>query len=206
MEQIAGNVNALLEYIRGIMLEIAHNSGVLNDSSKTIVANLSKAEDNISDVSATMEETTASLSQINDSIGDINESIDEVAEKADTGKEFSEEIRKHAVDIRDTAVTAQQEAREKANEMTAVMNEKIEKSRAVEEISTLTANILNITKQTNLLALNASIEAARAGEAGKGFAVVVEEIGQLATDSAEAATQIRQVSTDVITAVNELAK
>lgn len=90
--------------------------------------------------------------------------------------------------------------------MAAVVNEKIAKSKAVEKISELTENIINITDQTNLLALNASIEAARAGEAGRGFAVVADEIGKLASNSAEAATEIRKVSEDVIAAVNELAK
>ncbi len=89
--------------------------------------------------------------------------------------------------------------------MAASVNEKIEKSRAVEEIGGLTANIISITSQTNLLALNASIEAARAGEAGKGFAVVADQIGKLASNSAEAAAQIRTVSANVTEAVNELA-
>ena len=85
------------------------------------------------------------------------------------------------------------------------VNEKIQKSKAVEKIRELTSDILSITRQTNLLSLNASIEAARAGEAGKGFAVVADEIGKLATDSAAAAEQIQHVSVDVMNAVNELA-
>lgn len=90
--------------------------------------------------------------------------------------------------------------------MAAAVNDKIEKSRTVEQIGELTANIISITGQTNLLALNASIEAARAGEAGKGFAVVANEIGKLAANSAQAAAQIRTVSDNVTEAVEELAE
>lgn len=41
--------------------------------------------------------------------------------------------------------------------------------------------------------LNASIEAARAGEAGKGFAVVADQIGKLASDSAQSASNTRNL-------------
>ena len=93
-----------------------------------------------------------------------------------------------------------------ADEMAASVNEKIEKSKAVETIQALTDNIINITNQTNLLSLNASIEAARAGEAGRGFAVVAGEIGKLAADSADTANNIQSISGQVTSAVEDLAK
>lgn len=212
LELIAGNVNKLLEHIRGIMLNIASNSRQLNQSSRVVAGNLSDAEMNITDVSATMEEmsaameeTSASLNQVNESVGQIYEAVESISENAGNGRDTSNEVMEKALAIYKTAVEDQSEANRQAQEMAQEVNDKIEKSRAVEQINTLTANIINITDQTNLLALNASIEAARAGEAGRGFAVVAGEIGNLATESAQTAAQIQKVSADVIVAVNELA-
>ena len=213
MELIAGNINKLLGHIRGIMLNIADNSIRLNASSEKVVESLSSAELSISDVSATMEEmsaameeTSASLYQVNETISDVYESANKISDSAKAGSSSSDVIMNKALVIQTRAIEEQESARVQVQEMTAVVNEKLEKSRAVEEISTLTENIINITEQTNLLALNASIEAARAGEAGRGFAVVADEIGKLAASSSEEAAQIQKVSAEVIQAVNELAE
>ena len=212
MELIADNVNALLGYIQEIMLDIAQNSYQLNDSTANIGESISKVEMNITDVSATMEEmsasmeeTSATLNQVDSSVGSIHDTIDGISRSANEGRISSDEIMKKANAIHNDAVIAQKDAKEQAQVMEQAVNEKIEKSKAVEEIRLLTENIISITDETNLLALNASIEAARAGEAGRGFAVVADEIGKLANSSAEAAVRIQQVSEAVIKAVDELA-
>ena len=213
LELIAGNVNELLAYIRKIMIGISSGSMRLMSSSRKMVDHLSSADESITDVSATMqemsaamEETTSSLNQITEAIDEIYSSVERIAGNADAGKVSSQEMESRASGANDAAAEGQKKANIETEKMATSLNEKIAKSRSVEQIEVLTSNIIEITEQTNLLALNASIEAARAGEAGRGFAVVADEIGKLAGNSADAAAKIRQVSAEVIQAVDELAE
>ena len=213
LELIAGNVNELLAYIRKIMIGISSGSMRLMSSSRKMVDHLSSADESITDVSATMqemsaamEETTSSLNQITEAIDEIYSSVEHIAGNADAGKVSSQEMESRASGANDAAAEGEKKANIETEKMAASLNEKIAKSKSVEQIEILTSNIIEITEQTNLLALNASIEAARAGEAGRGFAVVADEIGKLAGNSADAAAKIRQVSAEVIQAVDELAE
>lgn len=213
LELIAGNVNELLAYIRKIMIGISSGSMRLMSTSRKMVDHLSSADESITDVSATMqemsaamEETTSSLNQITEAIDEIYSSVERIAGNADAGKVSSQEMESRASGANDAAAEGEKKANIETEKMAASLNEKIAKSKSVEQIEVLTSNIIEITEQTNLLALNASIEAARAGEAGRGFAVVADEIGKLAGNSADAAAKIRQVSAEVIQAVDELAE
>ena len=213
LELIAGNVNELLAYIRKIMIGISSGSMRLMSTSRKMVDHLSSADESITDVSATMqemsaamEETTSSLNQITEAIDEIYLSVERIAGNADAGKVSSQEMESRASGANDAAAEGEKKANIETEKMAASLNEKIAKSKSVEQIEILTSNIIEITEQTNLLALNASIEAARAGEAGRGFAVVADEIGKLAGNSADAAARIRQVSAEVIQAVDELAE
>lgn len=68
---------------------------------------------------------------------------------------------------------------------------------SVGQIESVTQLITQIAEKTNLLALNATIEAARAGEAGRGFAVVASEVKNLASQTAKATDDVRQLITKI---------
>ena len=65
-------------------------------------------------------------------------------------------------------------------------------------VQNLLGGIQDIANQTNLLALNAAIEAARAGEHGKGFAIVADEVRKLAEQSSQIATEITEVTQQLV--------
>jgi len=103
-----------------------------------------------------------------------------VSEMADAIDEISRTVVRTA-DLAQTAEGGASRASTKVSELDQASN-------AIGKVIDL---IQGLSEQTNLLALNATIEAARAGEAGQGFAVVANEVKLLATQTSEAAGDIR---------------
>lgn len=212
IELLADSVNALMQYIREVVVSISEGSKQVNSASNIMVDNLEHAQDAINDVSSTMEEmsagmeeTSASLIEITQNVTSVYDEITNISKRASESAVYCDEVMNKASNINESCSVVQATAIEKTKVLAEEISKKIENSRKVEEINELVNTILQISTQTNLLSLNASIEAARAGEAGRGFAVVAGEIGKLAQDCKESASRISEVSAYVITAVNELA-
>ena len=213
LEVISGNVNTFIGFIKGIISNTKMSSTSLNDNATVINDSISTANDSLNNISAVMEELSASMQETSASVSIIDSTVIETAKKADeiSVKAYEENERTKAIienasSEYEKALIDEQKASKESEMLSNLLGEQIEKSKQVQKINRLTEDILSISSQTNLLALNASIEAARAGEAGRGFAVVADEIRLLAENSAHTATEIQNVSNEIIGVVNELAE
>ena len=209
--QLVAGINQFIGTLQNTISDIKHESTAMMDNVENVTGQIGKADENITDVSATMQELAVSMTEIanaaetiNINTEDVSASVEEIAHQAMDGAKKAKEIQGKAQELRESGVSSKENTGSMAEQMRNVMKEALRRSRDVEKINTLTADILSISSQTNLLALNASIEAARAGEAGKGFAVVADEIRQLAESSKDTANNIQGINEMVIESVHGL--
>lgn len=210
---LAGGINSFMEKLQHIFCVIVNNSRKMEGVVDEVRESVRTSNDSASDLSALTEELSATMAEvanntavINDRANEISQEVTAIADRSDDINRYSKEMKSRADEMERAAKTNRDSISEKVNAILSVLNQAIEDSHSVDQVNTLTNEILSISSQTNLLALNASIEAARAGEAGRGFAVVAEEIGQLANSSRDTANRIQDINAVVTDAVHNLAE
>ncbi len=204
-EQIKTATTEVKQQIRNIILNTKQEAGSISTIAEGTSAKMNVLNRDISGIADStdrvLKQTTAAkelAEKIKATGQELCVSVEEVARKAGEAAEQSGDIMARAEKQYRNSEASGREAVNLYQETKEELEKAITDSQKVQEIDTLTAEILSISSQTNLLALNASIEAARAGEAGKGFAVVAEEIRQLADHSKNAVDKIRQVTEGVV--------
>lgn len=213
MKSLQEAMTHLAETLEDMLAQMDEGSRDMLQSVDAIAASIESSNGNANDTSATMQELAATMEEVSATADNMSEFTDstartimEIADQSISGAAFAKESSIRAGESQKTASEGKQSANAMVDGIRATMKESIQNSRQVDEIATLTGDILSIASQTNLLALNASIEAARAGEFGKGFSVVAEEIRALAENSKLTANSIQEISKEVISAVGRLSK
>ena len=205
-------INLFMGKLQDIFKMITTNSQKMEEVVNEVLENVKTSNGSVSDLSALTEELAATMQEMSENATLINANAESVkneviviAERTNEINSYTKEMKEHADGMENAARSNMETTSKKVNEMLTVLNKAIEDSKSVNQVNSLTDDILNIASETNLLALNASIEAARAGEAGKGFAVVATEISHLAAASQLAANNIQEINSVVTSAVHNLA-
>ena len=172
IERLVIGINGLQGSITQMLVENKSNGLTLEDSSKTLLSNVDKLNASSNTAAASLEETAAALEEITSNIRNNTQSIFKMST-------LSQDVTKSVKDGENLAT-------ETVNAMQEINNQ-------VNDINNAIAVIDQIAFQTNILSLNAAVEAATAGEAGRGFAVVAQEVRNLASRSADAAKEIKNI-------------
>ena len=209
--QMSESLNNMYSSNKNIIQNISDESNEINDASQTLSAmseelnaEFSKIQDNMTIVNDAMMSTGAATEQVSASVTEVNNSVQRLAEETEqTAKEVAR-IKGRAKEIQENSKRSHDEAIAIAEQRSKEVEAASAKAEVVHEIENLATAISNIAEQINLLSLNASIEAARAGEAGRGFAVVASEINKLATETADAVSQIQDTIVSIEEAFGDL--
>lgn len=209
---VGSGINVFMGKLQDIFKMIISNSNKMEKVVNEVMNSVMASNNSVSDLSAlteelaaTMQEMSANASVINTNTDAVKEEVNLIAQRTMEINGYTKEMKVHADDMENSARSNMESTSVKVNEILTVLNQAISDSDSVNQVNSLTDDILSIARQTNMLALNASIEAARAGEAGKGFAVVAAQISQLASASQEAANRIQEINSVVTSAVHNLA-
>ena len=162
---IGNNVSELLATIMMSGEQLSHNIKVLSTSANSLSHSANTQAASLEETAAAVEEISSNIQSSSQNIIEMSSLSEQVTFSANEGQELAKHTSQSMDEINDQVTSI--------NEAITVIDQ--------------------IAFQTNILSLNAAVEAATAGEAGKGFAVVAQEVRNLASRSAEAANEIKEL-------------
>lgn len=211
LEVIAGNMNAFIRQIRGLVKDVAQSTEEImvsgEELSSTVDENnqiMSGMNSDIAGISMNMEQSAAASKELAES---LSESANHIADFAKEVNEICQMVQKANENAQATSAVAKENRKNAMNAIRSLqmrMNETAKDVQKVEQVKQIAEEISSIAGQTRMLSLNAQIEAARAGSMGAGFAVVATEVGNLSVDIDRAVGEINTINAQVLSAVGTL--
>jgi methyl-accepting chemotaxis protein len=190
------NFNAFMDRLNEIIRKVKEVAPEVGDAANAMSGSTKHVRSVTENMSHRASEATYAMNE-------MAKSIEEVSQSASEASGVMQETRDESAESLKIVESTINNSRE-LNSQILEASERVERLvRDTGDVSTILDVISAIAEQTNLLALNAAIEAARAGEQGRGFAVVADEVRALASRTASATTEIRDVLDRLESAANE---
>ena len=198
------SLNEILINVQNSGDSLLNSNTTISNKFNSIFKEMNYATTTLQTITSNIEESSAAVSELSSMSNSVNENTKLSVEKAMIGLNLAKTIETNSSEIHTKVLNSKEHIEDVFKNSSMKLKTALERVNVVENISSLSNSILDISEQTNLLALNAAIEAARAGEHGKGFAVVSEEVRKLAEESAQAVNYIQENIQSVLSAVTDL--
>jgi len=187
----------MLEAMKNMAKNLRQQIGQLVDGIRVLASSASEISSTTAQFASTTQEVSTSVNEVVVSMKEVKQTTELSNEKA---KEMAQRAR-NVVQISNSGEQAVQQTIAAINtiqeQMISIADSVVGLSDQSQSIGEIIAAVDDVADQSRLLAVNASIEAVKAGEMGIGFTVVADEIKNLAQQSKQSTSQVRNILTDI---------